>query len=68
MMQVLGINPRALPIIWDPDFLYGTRTASGANSYVLCEINASSCFAITDDAPSAIARLTLDRLRAAAGI
>jgi hypothetical protein len=42
MMQVLGIDRRSLPIIWDGDFLYGPQTASGEDSYVLCEINVSS--------------------------
>jgi hypothetical protein len=67
MMQELGIEPRALPIIWDADFLYGPRTPSGDDTYVLCEINASSCFAIPDQAPAAIARLTLRRLQEARG-
>ena len=62
MMQVLGIDAASLPIIWDADFLYGPRTASGEDSYVLCEINVSSVFAIPDQAPAAIARLTLERL------
>ncbi len=63
MMEMLGIDPAALPVIWDADFLYGPRTASGADTYVLCEINVSSCFAIPDEAPAAIARLALARLR-----
>ena len=67
MMAALGINAAALPIIWDADFLYGPRTPSGEDSYVLCEINVSSVFAIPDQAPAAIARLTLDRLRSKAG-
>jgi hypothetical protein len=67
MMQVLGIDSASLPIIWDADFLYGPRTASGEDSYVLCEINVSSVFAIPDQAPPAIARLTLARLRSARG-
>jgi hypothetical protein len=62
MMSVLEIDRRSLPIIWDADFLYGPRTASGEDSYVLCEINVSSCFAIPDQAPAAIARLVLKRL------
>jgi hypothetical protein len=65
MMAVLGIDDASLPIIWDADFLYGPRSASGEDSYVLCEINISSVFAIPDQAPAAIARLALDRLRAA---
>jgi hypothetical protein len=63
MMEVPGIEPATLPIIWDADFLYGPRTGAGEDSYVLCEINVSSCFAIPDEAPAAIARLTLNRLR-----
>ena len=63
MMEVLGIDAASLPIIWDADFLYGPRTASGEDSYVLCEINVSSVFAIPDQAPAAIARLALRRLR-----
>ncbi|HEX3416113.1 MAG TPA: hypothetical protein VHT21_06865, partial [Stellaceae bacterium] len=39
MMEVLDIERASLPIIWDADFLYGPRTASGEDSYVLCEIN-----------------------------
>jgi hypothetical protein len=65
MMEVLGIDAESLPIIWDADFLYGPRTASGEDTYVLCEINVSSVFAIPDQAPAAIARLALNRLRSA---
>jgi hypothetical protein len=65
MMEVLGINAGSLPIIWDADFLYGPRTVSGEDSYVLCEINVSSVFAIPDQAPAAIAQLARSRLRAA---
>jgi hypothetical protein len=63
MMAVLGIDRASLPIIWDADFLYGPRTATGEDAYVLCEINVSSVFAIPDQAPAAIARLVAARLR-----
>jgi hypothetical protein len=66
MMQCLDIEPGALPVIWDADFLFGPRDAAGADTYVLCEINVSSCFAVPDEAPAAIARLTLARCRTAA--
>jgi hypothetical protein len=66
MMEVLGVSRPRLPIIWDADFLYGPRTGTGEDTYVLCEINVSSCFAIPDEAPAAIARLALDRCRATA--
>jgi hypothetical protein len=62
MMEVLGIDVGSLPIIWDADFLYGPPTLSGEDSYVLCEINVSSCFAIPDEAPAIIARSVLERL------
>ena len=62
MMQVLGVAARELPIIWDADFLYGPRTATGEDTYVLCEINVSCVFAIPDQAPAAIARLVAGRL------
>ena len=65
MTQTLGIDQAQLPLIWDADFLYGPRDASGADTYVLCEINASSCFAIPDEAPAAIARNVRARLRMA---
>ncbi len=65
MMKVLDVDPGSLPVIWDADFLYGERTAAGEDTYVLCEINVSSCFAVPDQAPAAIARLTAERLRSA---
>ena len=63
MMRILGIERDALPIIWDADFLYGPCNETGEDTYVLCEINVSSVFAIPDDAPEAIARLALARLQ-----
>src|SRR3954469_6955242 len=36
MIQTLGLERAALPVIWDADFLYGPRDAAGADSYVLC--------------------------------
>jgi hypothetical protein len=62
MMDVLGIDMASLPIIWDADFLYGPCTPSGEDTYVLCEINVSSVFAIPEQASAAIARLTRERL------
>jgi hypothetical protein len=46
MMATLEIDVASLPIIWDADFLYGPRSASGKDTYVLCEINVSSVLAI----------------------
>lgn len=50
MMDVLSIGAASLPIIWDADFLYAPRTKSGEDTYVLCEINVSSVFAIPEEA------------------
>src|SRR5580692_5499283 len=63
MMQTLGIDAVSLPIIWDADFLYGPRTATGEDTYVLCEINVSCVFAIPEEAPAAIASLVLERVQ-----
>jgi uncharacterized protein DUF6815 len=62
MMEVLGIDVASLPIIWDADFLYGPGTAEGEDTFVLCEINVSSVFAIPEQAPAEIARLALERV------
>jgi hypothetical protein len=61
-MSTLGIEAASLPIIWDADFLYGPPDVSGNDTYVLCEINVSSVFAVPDDAPAAIARAMAMRL------
>jgi hypothetical protein len=66
MMQLLDISAESLPVIWDADFLYGPRTASGEDTYVLCEINVSSVFPFPEQAPSEIARLALARLLSSA--
>ena len=59
----LDIDAGSLPIIWDADFLYGPRDASGRDSYVLCEINVSSVAPFPDTAPAEIARLAMARLQ-----
>ena len=68
MMDVLDIEATSLPIIWDADFLYGPRTSSGSDTYVLCEINVSSVFALPNQAPAAIARLAMSKLQAASNL
>ena len=63
MMQLLGIDAGSLPIIWDADFLYGPRDATGQNTYVLCEINVSSVFPFPEQATLEIARIAMTRLQ-----
>jgi hypothetical protein len=64
MQALLDLDTHALPVIWDADFLYGAKTASGGDTYVLCEINASSTFAFPEHAMPTVARAALDRIRA----
>jgi hypothetical protein len=40
----------------------GPKVADGSDTYVLCEINASSVFPIPEEAPDALAATTLQRL------
>ena len=62
LIETLAIDEASLPVIWDADFLYGPPDSNGADTYVLCEINASSCFAIPDEAPAAIAQTVKQRM------
>ncbi len=39
LCSAVGMDRRDLPLLWDADFLYGTKDANGADTYVLCEIN-----------------------------
>jgi hypothetical protein len=63
MQKILNIETHALPVIWDADFLYGPKNASGDDTYVLCEINASSTFAFPEHAMPAVAQAATSRIR-----
>jgi hypothetical protein len=54
MMRILDIDRASLPITWDADFLYGPKTASGEDTYVLCEINVSAVFPFPHEATEKI--------------
>jgi len=54
-----------LPVLWDCDFLLGPKDAAGQDTYVLCEINASSVSPFPDSAVAPIAAATLARAKAA---
>lgn len=64
MQRLLGIGTESLPVLWDCDFLLGAKRAFG-DSYVLCEINASSVSPFPASAAGPVARATLNRTRAA---
>ena len=57
----LDLDRDSLPVIWDIDFLYGPKT-DGEESYVLCEINASSTFAFPEHAMPGVAAAALARI------
>src|SRR5262245_14711901 len=61
----LDIATEHLPVLWDCDFLLGPKTASGADTYVLCEINASSVSPFPDSAVSPVARAAFEQSQAA---
>jgi hypothetical protein len=62
MQQLLELATHRLPVIWDADFLYGPKTGSGEDTYVLCEINASSTFAFPEHAMPTVAEAALARI------
>ena len=66
MQRLLDLHTPDLPVIWDADFLYGSRTAAGEDQYILCEINASSTFAFPEHAMPGVAQAALERIAARA--
>ena len=67
LQQRFGIETGALPVLWDCDFLLGPKTASGADTYVLCEINASSVSPFPESAIVPMARAVVERARLGSG-
>lgn len=64
MQKLLEIDTTSLPILWDCDFLLGPKGPSGADTYVLCEINVSSVAPFPASAPPYIAEAALARVKA----
>jgi hypothetical protein len=62
LQQRFDLAGQQLPVIWDADFLYGSKNARGDDTYVLCEINASSTFAFPEHAMSIVAEAALARI------
>ena len=62
LCSIAGVEKAQLPILWDADFLYGEKDSSGADTYVLCEINVSSVYPFPDDALGPISAETLAQL------
>ncbi|MHB1955563.1 MAG: Cj0069 family protein [Sulfobacillus sp.] len=64
MQRILDTDTLSLPMIWDADFLYGPKTESGEDTYILCEINVSSVFPFPDEVPEKIAQAAASRMLA----
>jgi hypothetical protein len=62
MMGATGVDGGSLPLLWDADFLYGTRTAAGVDTYVLCEINVSCVIPVPETVPALLAAAVARRL------
>ena len=62
LQRRLDLNRESLPVIWDIDLLYGPKNDRGENSYVLCEINASSTFAFPEHAMRGVAEAALAQI------
>ncbi len=60
LMREVGLDAALLPAIWDADFLYGPKTASGEDTYVLNEINVSAVFPFPDQAIEPLARAAVN--------
>jgi len=68
MTRILGIGPHELPVIWDADFLYGPKTVSDSDTYVLCEINASAVWPFPPMAAPTVAAAALACTQAATAL
>lgn len=64
MQRLLAIDTARLPVLWDCDFLLGPRNDAGEDTYVLCEINASSVAPFPDSAVEPAARAAVARAQA----
>ena len=53
--RIVGVLDEDLPALWDADFLYGPRSDTGVDTYMLCEINVSSVIPFPPHAPAKVA-------------
>ena len=60
--ELARVEIDALPMLWDADFLLGPRDRSGADTYVLCEINVSCITPFPEAVPGKVADAVASRL------
>jgi len=63
MQSLVKVDSASLPVLWDADFLFGPKDASGEDTYVLCEINVSAITPFPPEAPPKLAQATLAAVR-----
>jgi hypothetical protein len=63
MCEIVGLAKSQLPVLWDADFLYGPKDASGADTHVLCEINVSSVYPFPPSALGPLVAETVARVQ-----
>jgi hypothetical protein len=68
MQQALDIDTESLPVIWDADFLFGPKTASGDDTYVLGEINVQSVYPFPEDALEPLTQAAAARMIASKSV
>lgn len=64
LCHILHIAPASLPLIWDADFLFGPKTLTGEDTYILGEINVSAVYPFPQEAVEPLARAIRERLTA----
>lgn len=62
MARLIGLSPNELPVIWDADFLYGPKTDSGQDTFVLCEINVQAVWPFPPQASARLVQAARDRI------
>ncbi|MBK8558448.1 Cj0069 family protein [Candidatus Amarobacter glycogenicus] len=67
LAEICRVDRDDLPAIWDADFLLDAKGASGADGYVLCEVNVSGVFPIPTESIPALVDWTLARVAAGRG-
>ncbi len=64
MQELVDVDAASLPVLWDADFLFGSKDATGDDSYVLCEINVSAVLPFPPEAPAKLAQAVLRSIHA----
>lgn len=63
MRRLVGLDEASMPALWDADFLFGPKTITGEDTFILCEINVSCVSPFPAAAPAKIAEYMLAHVR-----